>query len=287
LAIDARDVARRERDAVRGELSTRLAMWTQLRDEGGPFDVPKAVVRALGIYGGAQGVWVDALRTRPISGDGAGVAVGLLHTGRHYADDLSATGILYHYPRTNRPQGRDAAEIQATKNAGELALPVFVITPSPSSTQRRDVHLGWVAEWNDDDALFLVTFSDEVSDPTPSSPGTFKLLDDDPGKRLVAMRARPNQQRFKFDVLALYGSACAVCDLDVPEVLDAVHIVDKGKLGTDDAANGLVLCASHHRAFDRGLFCIEPTTGQVKVGVKSGDLRMTLIARSPKGAASS
>jgi putative restriction endonuclease len=265
----------RARDPVAEELSNRLAMWKALQERGGPTDVPKRLIRELGIYGGAQGVWVDAERTRSISADGTGVAVGLLHTGRHYADDLSPTGILYHYPRTNRGRGRDAAEIEATKKAGSLALPVFVVTPSRRSTQRRDVHLGWVAQWNDEDELFLVTFTDDVSADASPSPREFKLLDEDPGRRLVALRARPNQQRFKFDVLARYGAACAVCDLDVPEVLDAVHIVDKGKLGTDDPANGLVLCATHHRAFDRGLFCIEPAGGEVNIKVKTSDLRMT------------
>jgi hypothetical protein len=265
----------RDQNEVSEELNLRLAMWRRLKEQGGPTDVTKSLIRALGIYGGAQGVWVDAERTRSISGDGTGVAVGLLHTGRHYADDLSPTGILYHYPRTNRGRRRDASEIQATKNAGELALPVFVVTPSLASSQRRNVHLGWVAEWNDEDELFLVTFTDDLSrEPSPPL-REFKLLDQDSGKRLVAVRARPNQQRFKFDVLARYGAACAVCDLDVPEVLDAVHIVDKGKLGTDDSANGLVLCASHHRAFDRGLFCIEPRSGRVEVKLKTGDLRMT------------
>ena len=38
-------------------------------------------VRDLGIYGGAQGVWVDKSRTQSLEKDG--VAVGLLHTGKH------------------------------------------------------------------------------------------------------------------------------------------------------------------------------------------------------------
>jgi putative restriction endonuclease len=188
------------------ELQVRLAMWRRLHEAGGPQDVSKRLIRELSLYGGAQGVWVDAERTRSISGDGTGIAVGLLHTGRHYADDLSATGILYHYPRTNRPPGRDLAEIEATKRAGQLALPVFVVTPSAKSNQRRDVHLGWVADWDDADEIFLVTLTDDVTPPsiapggTPSAP--FKLLDDDAATRRVEVAARPNQQKFKFDVRA-------------------------------------------------------------------------------------
>jgi hypothetical protein len=87
-----------------------------------------------------------------------GATVGLLHTGSSYADDLSDDGVLYHYPNTNRPKGRDLAEIEATKAAGRLGLPVFVITyPSPGSA-RRDVHLGWVESWDDSLETFLITF---------------------------------------------------------------------------------------------------------------------------------
>ncbi len=45
--------------------------------------------------------------------NGIGVTVGLLHTGKAYPDDLDATGVLYHYPSTERV-GHDAAEISAT-----------------------------------------------------------------------------------------------------------------------------------------------------------------------------
>ena len=131
-------------DRVAHELAFRRQAWHQLLVSGGPRDVSRALIRELKIYGGAQGIWVDAERTRGIGAGGSPVAVGLLHTGRHYADDLSPTGIVYHYPRTNRGAGRDASEIEATKQAAELVLPVFVVTPSPKSAQSRDVHLGWV-----------------------------------------------------------------------------------------------------------------------------------------------
>jgi putative restriction endonuclease len=229
---------------------------------GGHRDVTKKLIRELGIYGGAQGVWVDSNRTRAVAQNGSGVAIGLLHTGGHYADDLSPTGILYHYPRTNRQAGRDASEIQATKNAADLAIPVFVITPSSKSSARRDVHLGWVVDSDDDNEMFLVTFADGlVPDATPGATGSgtpFALFDESVEQRRVEVAARPNQQRFKFEVIARYGPACAVCDIDVWEVLDAVHIAEKRAKGSDDPANGLVLCATHHRAFDRGLFCINP-----------------------------
>lgn len=263
-------------DRVAEELAWRLSAWRDLSERGGPLDVERQLIRDLGMYGGAQGIWVDAARTHVLTPDEAGVAVGLLHTGQHYADDLSPTGILYHYPRTSRAGRRDVTEVTATKHAGELGLPVFVITPSSKNANRRDVHLGWIVASDDEDELFLVTFTDDAS-PQAATPGgsDFELFAGDIQTRRVEATARPNQQRFKFDLLARYGAACAVCDIDAPEVLDAVHLADKAAGGSDHPENGLVLCATHHRAFDRGLFGINPETYELDLRRGAGDLRMT------------
>ena len=249
---------------------------------------------------------MDKARTGSLTEDATGVTVGLLHTGTSYADDLSDDGVLYHYPATNRPRSRDLAEINATKAAGKLGLPVFVITyPSPGSA-RRDVHLGWVESWEDSLETFLITFGDNP----PSTPITepedepFRLVE----KRRTTRRqveARVGQQRFKFQVFERYGLRCAVCDISAPQLLDAAHLTagcidtdlpagrrtfgrsgkalsrlrmrimqrgscslkpavrPKKERGSDDPRNGLVLCASHHRALDAGLFAIEPSSQRI------------------------
>ena len=106
---------------VAQERERREDMWAELLAAGGPDRLLPRLLRDVGVYGGAQGVWVDTDRTRGIDGVG-GVTVSLLHTGRHYADELSADGVLYHYPRTGRPPGRDRSEVEATKAAGRLRL---------------------------------------------------------------------------------------------------------------------------------------------------------------------
>jgi hypothetical protein len=50
--------------------------------------------RSMRMYGGAQGIWVDKVRTAPLSSDGQGVTVSIPHTGRHYPDDLSDGKII-------------------------------------------------------------------------------------------------------------------------------------------------------------------------------------------------
>ena len=67
---------------------------------------------------------------------------------------------------------------------------------------------------------------------------------------------------FKLSVTRLYNYKCSVCEeaLMSPDgmvELDAAHIVPRGRLGIDDARNGIALCKRHHWAFDSGLFGID------------------------------
>src|SRR5215212_1005505 len=250
---------------MRHEFERRTAMWHSLLDSGGSGNVSPSLLRELGIYGGAQGIWINKERTSNLTDSGTGVTVGLLHTGKAYADDLSTDGVLYHYPATNRPSGRDSSEIEATKAAGRMGLPIFVITHSPDSSGNRDVYLGWVEDWDDALGMFLVSFSPDIQ-PAPVvtklREETFNLTEArEAPKREVTSRL--GQQRFRFKVFKRYGYACALCGISVAEVLDAAHLVPDRKKGSHDPKNGIVLCAVHHRALDAGLFAIEPNSLEI------------------------
>ena len=80
------------------------------------------------------------------------------------------------------------------------------------------------------------------------------------------------QVYFRMNMLRIYKMRCAFCNLAAPEVLEAAHILPWADCQTDDergdVANGLLLCANHHRLFDaRSLgigitnFDIEPLAG--------------------------
>jgi putative restriction endonuclease len=150
-------------DAI-SERDRRLSLWHSLSNERSD-DIEPQRLRDLGIYGGAQGIWVDKAHTSSpeIGTDGATVAI--LHTGRHYADDLSDDGVIYHYPTTSRPPARDAAEVQATKNAMSHHLPIFVILPGKLSQARRSLKLGWVCDFDDENRQFLILFGEEAPPP--------------------------------------------------------------------------------------------------------------------------
>ena len=114
-----------------------------------------------------------------------------------------------------------------------------------------------------------------LSDQDDEAP--FSPTGDDVPKR-GEVDVRQGQQRFKFRVLKRYGPGCAVCQINVVGVLDAAHLHPKSIRGSDDPRNGLVLCASHHRAFDLGLFGINPDTFEIRFrtnGPSAEDLRIT------------
>lgn len=254
-------------DVIDQERQHRHRLWASIVEQGGPSGVAPELLRSLGIYGGAQGIWGDKARTKELTDARTGVTVGLLHTGSSYADDLARDGVLYHYPKTNRSAGRDKGEIDATKAAGEVGLPVFVIAyPSPAST-KRDVQLGWIEGWEDEAGLFLITFG--KSRPLHLWRG--QLEDDEPfmltEKRASSsqpVNVRSGQARFKFRVFQRYGAQCAACGIAVPELLDAAHIKPKKDNGSDDPRNGLVLCATHPVRAEggRGNNFLMPAQGQ-------------------------
>ncbi|MBD8031352.1 HNH endonuclease [Corynebacterium gallinarum] len=67
-------------------------------------------------------------------------------------------------------------------------------------------------------------------------------------------RQRTGQQRFRALLLESYPAECAVCGVDIVEVLEAAHLVPHSTVVDYHPDNGRLLCANHHRAFDAGLY---------------------------------
>lgn len=244
---------------VKQEYARREQLWESLKQEGGPEDVSRGLLRQLRLYNGASGIFVHQEETKTLSAPN-GAAVSFMHTGKNYDDELSSTGLIYHYPRTNRA-GHDESEIAAAKAAYQSGLPVFVITPGLSRT-KRTVHRGYIEEVDDERGVLLVTFAEGELPPPPTKEeleSAFQATDEgEPDETYSLRRNRPNQVRFAFQVFKRYGEVCAVCAVDVAGVVQAAHLVAKGKRGSDDPRNGLPLCANHHLAFDRGYWCMDP-----------------------------
>lgn len=92
-------------------------------------------------------------------------------------------------------------------------------------------------------------------------------------ERETLVKVRVNQSFFRKAVLAAYDFKCCVTGLELPELLNASHIIpwSKDEANRVNPRNGLCLNAIHDRAFDRGLLTITPDlTIKVSKSVKKG-----------------
>ncbi|MEJ0014387.1 MAG: HNH endonuclease signature motif containing protein [Actinomycetota bacterium] len=244
--------------AVELEISRRFDAWNALQSSPNWPLVTAQEVRELQLYGGASGVWVDKKRTSSLTPQG--VAVGLLHTGRHYDDDVDETGILYHYPNDRETATRDANEIQAIKNAKAFGIPVFIIRDIGNT---KKVELAWVNDFDDDLRICVLTFHGILPGQNNfivqenASHGDPVLFGSRRTSRTEIERAERDPV-FKFKILKRFEGRCLITSLDVTEMLDAAHIIPVASGGTEDPNNGLLLSASVHRALDAGLWAIHP-----------------------------
>ena len=256
--------------SVEREISRRLDAWDKIRKSANWPLVTAQEVRDLGIYGGAQGVWVDKVRTSEIAPEG--IAVGLLHTGKHYDDDVDETGILYHYPTTDRVASRDANEIQAIKNAKLFGIPVFVIRNLAGA---KKVELAWLNDFDDDLRICVLTFHGVL--PEQNNFVVNNSSDSEPilfGARRTTKSSVERAERdplFKFNILKRFEGRCLITNIDVTEMLDAAHIIPVASGGTEDPNNGLLLSASVHRALDAGLWAINPISLMIETKASGPD----------------
>ncbi len=91
-----------------------------------------------------------------------------------------------------------------------------------------------------------------VSKPTIKS----DLIGED---RYGNVKIRVNQNFFRQVILTIYSYQCAICSLNIPDLLIAGHIVpwsanNKERLNPQ---NGICFCALHDKAFDKGLIGID------------------------------
>ena len=280
----------KEKSKIFLERDYRVKIWKDLQARDNARNISPEILREqYRIYRGAAGIWCDKDRTTPISEDEFGIAVSVLHTGKSYPDDVTDDSIVYHYPKTNRPKNTDRSEIEATKNTKRFQVPLFIITHSEANDKLRDVRLGYVIEWNDENETFLIEFSDSgevTSPPTQSIDDSQPLMTYLTERKMITSNSIQRDTKFRFNVLKRYGQKCAVCSLTIDNLLHAAHIIPKdAKRSTDSESNGIILCHNHHDAFDDFLFCIHPKTKKIvyrQSGPSKTDLKIEMDYLSPK-----
>lgn len=271
---------------VEQQLAWREAAWSSLLASHPTAVAPASRVRSLGLYNGFRGVWVDKANTASPSTP-SGIAIGVRHDGSSYADVLSSTGLIYKFPETELP-GYDEMEVEATRTAMRLGLPIFVVS-GHKDAPTREVRLAYVEACNEEAHEFLLAF---VSEPIvgPRHP---VLASQDSAPEWLATRiaARANERRFAFEVMERYGPGCAVCEINERTLLASAHLRPRFAKGTDDPQNGLVLCANHHLAMDAGLWRVNPDDAHVvarsgidlrRIGVTRSDLSILRAQPSPE-----
>ena len=176
------------------ELRThRLGIWQQLKDasaDGTGDGLSASLVNELGAYYGGRGIWRDVAKT------GGNFAIGILHAGARYADDLDVNGGLFHYPVTDQPTN-DERDIEATKNCLRNRLPIFVVVKAGN---RRNVRLGWVTGWNDRSQFFAVECQEQpadIVDDTNLNDEPFEITSPRRRGRTRSIRRGGDQGRFR------------------------------------------------------------------------------------------
>ena len=272
-----------ENEIVGQEMNRRLMLWKKINDfqnyQGNLVD--KEYLATNRIVVGERGINRDKKNTQIISSDSYGVTVAIRHTpgkyGGKYPNKLYEDSLLYHYPETKQPS-HDLGDINATKTCMKLKLPIFIVI-TDEETKTKKVKLGWVMDFDDREKMFLIEFGEEkpslyvnLDEEKP-----FKLKDANKGKKYLTT-SRPNQGEFRYALIKNYGLKCAVCSIEVPELLHASHICEKNESGSDDWRNGILFCHNHHAAFDKNFLRIDPSNLKITSDLKNLKIEESKLA---------
>lgn len=82
------------------------------------------------------------------------------------------------------------------------------------------------------------------------------------------LKDKRNQYQYRQELLKKYNYKCVYCDNDDIDVLEAAHIIPYCMSYSLDSDNGLLLCANHHKTFDKYKWSINPITLNIEKGNK-------------------
>lgn len=87
-------------------------------------------------------------------------------------------------------------------------------------------------------------------------------------KEMHERLARPDQYDLRLELLHQCNFQCEVSGCEVPEALEAAHIVPHASGGNSSVMNALLLRADLHRLYDRGLMTIRELDGAIAFSAK-------------------
>ncbi len=162
-------------------------------------------------------------------------------------------------------------------------IPIFVLLEDKSCNSKIKIQIGLIEDYDSNRHKFLIHLLDNFPSFDETRDKNEKFNDDefepfdyndDVKKALVKIRG--NQEKFRFDILKIYGNSCCVCGFNKEKAIEAAHIIPKSEKGTDDPRNGLPMCANHHRLFDAYYFAFDKDTNVIiKKGENLNSLNIT------------
>ena len=97
-----------------------------------------------------------------------------------------------------------------------------------------------------------------------SASASFRSFVSGPKPKVSSNRtARPRQKYFRYRVAPHYADQCAFCPIDTPRSWMPPTSSTSSIREPTNPRNGILLCAIHHRAFDRRLVAIHPDIGVI------------------------
>lgn len=169
-------------------------------------------------------------------------------------DPLAGTVSSWEFPFDDR-KGKDLEDLSILTADPEALATLKGSVLRSVSRRRNDIH---------NSALFsLLTEGSEEEEGS--------LIDDPNGwylerrYSLSTTKLRLHQARFRAQLLRTSNPvACAICGLDVAEILEAAHIMSDATGGEASSANGRLLCPNHHKAYDHGMYEFDADKGHFK-----------------------
>jgi len=92
-----------------------------------------------------------------------------------------------------------------------------------------------------------------------------KNITDARKKVIASLVQRQGQPRFRRTLLEIYDGRCAISGCDVPQALEAAHIIPYRGEDTNHPSNGVLLRADLHSLFDLGYISIDPGSYRVTI----------------------
>ena len=143
----------------------RITLWNKV-NEFQKGEVHWRFLEEIKVIAGERGIYRNKEKTSSVSQGPDGVTVSIRHTAGKYPNELSDYGLTYHYPET-RHLTTDQGEINATKECIELNLPIFIILKG-KTTSTKEVKLGWVVGFDDQEKYFVINFLKDTSIDLPT-----------------------------------------------------------------------------------------------------------------------